>query len=123
MALSARIRELRIAHGWSQSDLAGHVGASQSAVAHWESGERVPSHATLVALAKVFRVSLDYLVGRTDTPSIVRESTATSGYAPPVVEYLNRAKRDPIRKEQLESIIRALIAAEEADRRERGGQP
>lgn len=37
------LSEARKKAGMSQKDLAGHLGLTQSAVAHYESGRRVPS--------------------------------------------------------------------------------
>ena len=60
--LGARIAALRRAAGWNQAELAGKLRISPSAVGMYEQGRREPSAQTLVDLAKVFGVSVDYLL-------------------------------------------------------------
>lgn len=50
--LGAAVRELRLARGWSQAELASAAGMTQSAVARFEAGGTVP---TLVVLGRVAR--------------------------------------------------------------------
>ena len=42
------------------------VGVNPRTYRHYETGDREPKMATLIALADYFGVTLDYLVGRTD---------------------------------------------------------
>lgn len=60
--LGPRIAALRRNAGLSQSELAQKLKISPSAVGMYEQGRREPSVDTLAALAKVFGVSIDYLV-------------------------------------------------------------
>ena len=48
--------------------LAGQTGIDQSVIARILHAQRLPSAATLVALADRFQCSTDYLLGRTDLP-------------------------------------------------------
>lgn len=48
----------------TQQALADAVHVTKGAVSQWENGLRVPDVSTLLALADVFGVSLDNLVGR-----------------------------------------------------------
>lgn len=57
------IKELRVARGWTQADLARRLGITRNGVNSWEQGLSVPSPASLVELAKVFSVTTDYLLG------------------------------------------------------------
>lgn len=50
----------------SQTRLADSVGSSQSAVADYENGRRIPGGEVLVKLARVLGVSSAYLLGHTD---------------------------------------------------------
>lgn len=63
---SARLRELRLAKGISQSQLANELGAIKQRVNNWETGVSLPPLEMTSALADYFNVSLDYLVGRSD---------------------------------------------------------
>ena len=72
--LGARIASLRQGRGLSQAELAQRLNISTSAVGMYEQGRREPSVDTLIALAREFGVSLDYLLsGRPDTVRDVSE--------------------------------------------------
>lgn len=60
--LGARIAALRKEAGLSQAQLAKQLGISPSAMGMYEQGRREPSMDTLVAMARVFQVSTDYLL-------------------------------------------------------------
>lgn len=57
------ISELRYKHGLSQEDLSKILKVSKGAVAMWETNKRYPSTVNLIELAKLFKVSTDYLLG------------------------------------------------------------
>ena len=61
--MGERIRQLRIARGWSQRDLARAAGiANPGMISYYELGERMPSYSTLIRLADTFHVTIDYLL-------------------------------------------------------------
>ena len=60
--LSDRLTALRKGKGYSQSMLAQELNLSPSTVGMYEQGRRVPDLDTLIALAKLYRISLDYLI-------------------------------------------------------------
>lgn len=64
MQLSGILKELRESRRFSQKTLAARLGCSPSLVFSYETGERQPSLAMLVALADIYRVPTDYLLGR-----------------------------------------------------------
>ncbi|WP_374713760.1 helix-turn-helix domain-containing protein [Symbiobacterium terraclitae] len=66
-ALGKRIKELRESRQWRQVDLGQRLGVTGSAVTQWERGQRVPDPATLQRIADLFGVSVDYLLGRTES--------------------------------------------------------
>jgi transcriptional regulator with XRE-family HTH domain len=63
--LASRLRELRARHGHTQERVAKAIGVHESAVSRWEGGSRFPTGEDLIALADLFQVSVDYLLGRT----------------------------------------------------------
>jgi transcriptional regulator with XRE-family HTH domain len=63
-----RLKELRKASGLTQTALGEIAGVKAQAMNEMEHGRNYPSYRTLVALADYFDVSLDYLVGRSDSP-------------------------------------------------------
>lgn len=68
--LGERIHELRIAHGWNQVQLAEKLNITKQTVSNWENENIQPSIEMLVRVAKLFRVSTDYLLGLEETPNI-----------------------------------------------------
>ena len=61
--LGQRIVEMRTALGWSQVELAKRLRVAKQTVSNWENENIQPSIEMLVRLAKLFRVSTDYLLG------------------------------------------------------------
>ena len=64
MTLAERLRYLREETHYSQRGLAKRLGYSPSVISAYESGDRTPSVQALIALADVYHVSVDYLLGR-----------------------------------------------------------
>ena len=71
MTLGEKIKEQRTAHGLSQETLAETMGVSRQAVTKWETDQSAPSSEKLIALAKLFHISLDELIGNKVTYSEV----------------------------------------------------
>ncbi|MBQ9038123.1 MAG: helix-turn-helix transcriptional regulator [Clostridia bacterium] len=61
--VAERIKFLRESNGFTQSDLARQLGITRSSVNAWEQGISVPSTQYVVELARLFNVSVDYLLG------------------------------------------------------------
>lgn len=53
--------------GLTQKDLAERLGISRQAYANYESGNREPDIQTLIKLSSFFDVSIDYLVGKSES--------------------------------------------------------
>ena len=56
--LGAAVRELRVARGWSQADLASAAAMTQSAVARFEAGGTVPTLPVLGRIAQALDAEL-----------------------------------------------------------------
>lgn len=67
MAKYQRIRDLREDRDYSQEYVGKILNLSQRAYAYYESGERLIPPEILSALADLYDVSVDYLLGRTDS--------------------------------------------------------
>ena len=63
-----RLKEMRVARGKQQKDMAKFLDIRTRSYQAYEGGEREPSIDRLIAIADYLEVSLDYLVGRTDQP-------------------------------------------------------
>lgn len=57
---------MRIERQVGQVELAKALGVSKGIISLWENGLREPKLFNLVALAKYFKVSIDYLAGLED---------------------------------------------------------
>lgn len=67
-----RLKELRKKKGISQQRLATDLNTTQNTISRYETGEREPGIDDLTKIADYFNVSVDYLLGRTDNPSMNR---------------------------------------------------
>ena len=62
--LNERLRKLRKMSGYSQEQIARKLSVTQGAVSQWERGATVPASEQLLALADIYHVSVDDLIGR-----------------------------------------------------------
>ena len=63
---SLRLQQLRKEKGLKQTDLAKALNTTQRRISYMELGKVEPDLTTLVALAKFFEVSTDFLIGISD---------------------------------------------------------
>lgn len=64
------LKKLRDSKGLTQIAVQMATGIEQSLLSKFENGERVPPTDTLIRLADFYKVSMDYIMGRTDNPEI-----------------------------------------------------
>lgn len=76
-----RLKELRKLNGLSQTALSNLLGVTQQAVGKWETGRSTPDPQTLARIAEQFKVSTDYLLGRTAAAS----SDTAAEYPIPII--------------------------------------
>ena len=67
-----RLKELRKKKGISQLKLAMDLSLNQNSISRYETGEREAGYALLIKFADYFDVSVDYLLERTDNPTMNR---------------------------------------------------
>lgn len=60
----------------TQAELAEKINYSDKAVSKWERGESIPDVSVLMTLAKLFGVTIDFLVTKHDNEEIAKEQTA-----------------------------------------------
>lgn len=70
MTLSDGLRRFRKEFKLTQKQIASTINVAESLYQRYEYGKVVPSATVLIDIANAFDVSIDYLVGRTDNPSI-----------------------------------------------------
>lgn len=112
----ARLADLRKRRGYSQEALAEKLGLSRQAISKWERGESSPDTDTLIALARLYGVSLDELIDHTPTETVQKEQPASE----PV------QKEQPARQPAAEPDREATPAPEEKSGKEKAkskGQP
>lgn len=63
-----RIAALRKEHSITQKELARRIHAGASSISRYETGQVIPSLAVLLRITDTFDVSMDYLLGLTDSP-------------------------------------------------------
>ena len=67
-----RLRDLREDRDMNQTQIAGILNMSQTGYSKYETGENdIPTN-ILIKLADFYGVSVDYILGRTDKPSVCR---------------------------------------------------
>ena len=60
--IAQRLAEMRRNKGYSQEELAENLGLSRQAVSKWERAESSPDTGNLIALAKLYGITLDELL-------------------------------------------------------------
>lgn len=63
---SDRLVTLRKEHNLSQAKLARQLSTSRKTVMDWEHNRVLPNFDSIIALARIFDVSADYILGITD---------------------------------------------------------
>lgn len=79
------IKRLRIERGITQEQLAALLKVSRSTVGMYETGSREPDFETCEAIADIFNVDMDYLLGRSDVERkdpILTNDTIPAGFEP-----------------------------------------
>lgn len=69
MILNERLKELRTAKKFTQQKVADVLGVTVGNVQKFEYGTARPKLENVIKLADTFNVSIDYLVGRSNTPT------------------------------------------------------
>ncbi len=82
MELYENLARLRKEAGLSQQDLAERLDVSRQSISKWELGTALPSTENLIGLSRLYGVSLDYLVGNSETRERVDTNSADTEEAP-----------------------------------------
>jgi len=72
-----RIKTLRLSRGYTQQDLADILGTAKSTISMYENDNRNPDFETLEAIADLFNVNMDYLLGRSMEQGNILSATLT----------------------------------------------
>lgn len=90
-----RVKKERVLRQMTQKELSKLLGVSPSTVGMYEQNRRQPDSETIIKLSKIFNVSTDYLLGRTD---IKNPSDETPNEHKEADEFLKRLKEEMIKE-------------------------
>lgn len=82
MNISEKIQILRRDNEWSQDELAEKLDVSRQSVSKWESGKAVPDSEKVLAMAKLFNVSTDFLLRDEQEPIFGDEADEAQAVTP-----------------------------------------
>lgn len=71
--IGKKIKQYRLANGWTQQELGAKIGISKNAIGNYEKGFRSPKKNTMFDLANAFNVSIDDLF-----PPIQKDTSSTT---------------------------------------------
>ncbi|MBQ7033194.1 MAG: helix-turn-helix transcriptional regulator [Clostridia bacterium] len=102
-----RIAELRKSKHWNQVALAMKLNVSQYLISAYETGRHQPGIETLLQMAKLFNVSVDYIIGNTDIKTPI-DAFAKDGLTEDEIELLSIFKT--LTKKEQQRAIGMLLA-------------
>ena len=106
VTLNSRIRKERQKIGWTQVEFANKLGLSKQTINNWENERRTPDPNTVVAIADLFGVSTDYLLGKESKVVTKKHLTNVN----------NRIKEDL--GEDVEVMFRDITSFDDAEKEE-----
>lgn len=113
-ALAVRIKTMRKSRNMTQADLAKAIGQSPSSITMYETGRREPDFETLEALADVFNVSMESLIGyepHTQEPSDFYWTEMKTKHMPEMMEIAETfVKLNPEQQNMFMRMIRSVFS-------------
>lgn len=114
--MGKRIRDARVASGFSQEDLGDALSLTRSSVSLWEKGRSVPEDHNLQNLAELLKVTPEYLVeGKGRAP--VKKELSASGYRRDMMSRMQRLIETGRFDELIERRMEQLLASGDLDER------
>lgn len=107
MDISEKIQILRRDKNMSQDDLAEELGVSRQSVSKWESGKAQPDSEKVLALARLFEVSTDFLLKDEQEPVYVDDTPEAQSEASDD----EKAEKKKPKKLSVKKIIALVVAA------------
>ena len=102
--MKENLKKLRIEKGLTQKTMCEMLSVSHNCYASYEQGRTEPNVQTLIKLAEIFEVSVDYLIGKTDDVGFMPAQTSSE---------FSSAERELIKKvRSLSPFDRELVVAQ-----------
>jgi len=98
-----KIKDCRAQRGYTQENLAELCSVSRQAVAKWESGKNIPDIASIVLLAKLFNVSVEFLLDIEPSQDKLKEKDIFS------YKLINEGLRRALGKSTIDEIIKEYM--------------
>ena len=73
--IGKRLKEFRKSLNLTQTAFTNKCAVSQTIYSHYETGKNLISTTTIYSICKIYNVSMDYLVGRTNNPKIANKKS------------------------------------------------
>ena len=109
-----RLKALRMNFGLTQKELGEQLGISTVSIHHWEAGTKNPSAPAIIALAQIFGVTTDYLLGmdsmqdrpsfpmNTDEASLLSDYRVLDSYGKNAVDTICKIEKARVESEHIE---------------------
>lgn len=88
---ASRLQQFRKRNGYSQEVLAEKLGISRQSISKWERGEASPEIDNLMALAKIYGVTIDELIDNSGDKEIVESETGQKDFKGRMKSLLSKA--------------------------------
>lgn len=110
--MKERLRDLRIENELTQKELAQKIGSTDKSIWNYEKGIATPPYDILIAYAKLFEVSTDYLLGLENDSGIKPIKATTIGYSSEERNLVNNYRElNQSGKKLVNETIKTLLAA------------
>lgn len=95
-SIPIRLRKLAAERDLTQKEIAASIGVSPQSISQYLDGSVNPSYSALVALAELFGVSTDYILGRTEvetSDTLVSGAISLTGLSEKAIAFLTSSRR------------------------------
>ena len=122
-SIGESLRRVRMEHNLKQKDIAEAIGIDRSTYSFYETGKTNPPIETMCALAKIYNVTIGYLIGKeANNPELRARASAVSSAVDPIALLSKdeqklliyyRLADDKLKKEMLEAVLEKCAEADE----------
>lgn len=98
--IANRLYNLRKRNGFSQEELAEKIGVSRQAVSKWERSESSPDTDNLLALSKIYGVTIDDMLNKEDIPENTQDSSSDTSTSNSGASYKIDLEYENIKKDE-----------------------